>query len=406
MATKRTTPTKKASRAKARAAKRPAKLKAKSATKQAVAKRPVKKSAPASRPAKKRPATKPVRTSRALAPIVGPVSLEEAQALARASAPRAAARGLAPAPGPAPIGLARKHVAKAQQEELARRADEYKKVMAILKKRGVRGLAPAEGMAKPGARAAGVAGGPPLQILAEGDSWFDYPPHLLKGGIIPRLQKKLGVPILSLAKAGDEVRYMLGVKERKLLIAQLKKGCPAGGPWDALLFSGGGNDIVDNPMALWIRQYDPNLTAEQHIHASRFQTALDLVRAGYEDLIALRDELSPTTQLIFHGYDYAIPGLGGICWLGPWLSPTFDLRGFPKDPIRFEVVKVMLGKFFAMLGQLADPAKGITALATQGTLAPVRSSWHNELHPSNDGYDLFVDLFRKKLKELFPGRVL
>lgn len=48
----------------------------------------------------------------------------------------------------------------------------------------------------------------------------------------------------------------------------------------------------------------------------------------------------------------------------------------------------------------------ITALATQGTLPPVRSSWHNELHPSNDGYDLFVDLFRKKLKELFPGRVL
>ena len=79
------------------------------------------------------------------------------------------------------------------------------------------------------------------------------------GGIIPRLEKKLGVPILNLAKAGDEVRYMLGVKERKILIEQFTNGCPAGGPWDAMLFSGGGNDIVDNPMALWIKDFNAAL---------------------------------------------------------------------------------------------------------------------------------------------------
>ena len=54
---------------------------------------------------------------------------------------------------------------------------------------------------------------------------------------------------------------MLGVEERKLLTEQLRNGCPAGGPWDVLLFSGGGNDIVDNPMALWIRDWNPALTS-------------------------------------------------------------------------------------------------------------------------------------------------
>ena len=50
-----------------------------------------------------------------------------------------------------------------------------------------------------------------------GDSWFDYPVPFFGGGIIPRLENRLGVPILNLAKAGDEVRYMLGVEERTLL---------------------------------------------------------------------------------------------------------------------------------------------------------------------------------------------
>ena len=59
------------------------------------------------------------------------------------------------------------------------------------------------------------------------------------------------------------------------------------------------------------------------------------MRAGYEDLIGLRDSLSPQTRLFFHGYDFAIPDGRGICHLGPWLKPTFDLRGFPTLASRF-----------------------------------------------------------------------
>ena len=110
----------------------------------------------------------------------------------------------------------------------------------------------------------------PLQIFAEGDSWFDYPVPFFGGGIIPRLEDRLGVPILNLAKAGDEVRYMLGVEERATLTEHLTDGSPAGGPWDVLLFSGGGNDIVDNPMALWVKDWNPAMPPAAHIHQARF----------------------------------------------------------------------------------------------------------------------------------------
>ena len=130
------------------------------------------------------------------------------------------------------------------------------------------------------------------------------------------------------------------------------------------------------------------------------------LRAGYEDLIGLRDSLSPGTHLIFHAYDFAIPDGRDVCNLGPWLKPTLDLRKFPiGSAARFEVVKAMLKQFAALLLSLASHG-GVTFINGQGTLAPNPSSWHNELHPSKDGFRKFATLFHTKLKALFPARVL
>ncbi|HQR75573.1 MAG TPA: SGNH/GDSL hydrolase family protein, partial [Burkholderiaceae bacterium] len=316
---------------------------------------------------------------------------------------RRAAAG--PPATPASVGEERERLAAEQRAERERRIREYKATMEIMKRRGARRAAP-KGAAKGRRRAPGApaAGFQPLQVFAEGDSWFDYPPFLFKGGIIPRLESRLGVPILNLAKAGDEVRFMLGVEQRLRLTELLTEGCPAGGPWDVLLFSGGGNDIVDNPMALWVRDWDPSIPPAAHLNQPRFDIALGLVRAGYEDLITLRDKLSPGTHLVFHGYDFAIPDGRGICHLGPWLKPTFDLRGFPTRAAASAVVEAMLTQFAAMLTTLAAHPK-VTFINGQGTLAPNPSAWHNELHPNREGFDKFADLFTAQLRAIFPGRV-
>ena len=264
----------------------------------------------------------------------GPVTLDEARALARARQPkRALRRALAGPPATAAtVGEERERLEQQHRAERERRIREYKDTMEIMKRRGARRAAPkgvAKGPAKGRRRAPGApaAGFQPLQVFAEGDSWFDYPPFLFKGGIIPRVESRLGVPILNLAKAGDEVRFMLGVEQRLRLTQLLTEGCPAGGPWDVLLFSGGGNDIVDNPMALWVRDWDPTIPPAAHLNQPRFDTALGMVRAGYEDLIILRDKLSPNTHLVFHGYDFAIPGR-------PWHLPPRAVAETDLRPAR------------------------------------------------------------------------
>ena len=349
------------------------------------------------------PPRKPVAPK---APPIGPLTLEEATAIVRASRPaltaKSAVKTVAPPTSPAAVGAERKELKQKQQDEIARRTQEYRDVMRLMKKRGARAGALRKGMG--GGAVAKPAGFAPLQILAEGDSWFDYPVPLFGGGIIPRLQARLGVPILSLAAAGDEARYMMGVEQTRKLVKHLKAGCPAGGPWDLLLFSGGGNDIVGDQMALWISDWDPSKPAAQHLVNSRFDAALAMVRAAYENLLALRDRFSPTTHIVFHAYDYAPPNGRGICHLGPWLKPTFDLRNFPSQAEAQIIVNSMIDQFASALAGLAK-GKNVTFIRTPGTLAPVPSSWHNELHPSKDGFNRFAQLFHEQIRLLFPNRV-
>ena len=336
-----------------------------------------------------------------------PLTLEEAQAAVRAKRPVRAVRRVGAQqvpPSPNEVGKERQRLEKKQDEERALARREYVDTMKLLKARGVRREATAVGGRRRAASSKAPAVFKPLQVMAEGDSWFKYPVPLFGGGIVPRLQKRLGVPILNLAAAGDEVRFMLGVKQRARLVQSLTGGCPAGGSWDVLLFSGGGNDIVDDPMALWVRDWRKGASPQDLIHQPRFDAALAQVRAGYEDLIALRDALSPSTHLVFQEYDFPLPDGRGVCNHGPWLKPTFDLRKYPTQAEAQRVIKAMLEQFASMLKSLTTNQK-VSVVGTQGTLSSNAAAWHNELHPDKQGFETFADKFQQHLKKLFPTQI-
>jgi hypothetical protein len=245
-----------------------------------------------------------------------------------------------------------------------------------------------------------------LNLFADGDSWFDYPLPLTGRNDVIRSIGDHGTPqplILNLAHYGDEARDILGVKKRQHILDNLTD--PDNGIFDAILFSGGGNDTVGNQFCLWIQQHTAGMKPSQAINTQRLGAVLGVVRSAYEDLIAIRDQKAPQCPIFIHGYDFAIPTNIGVCddVIGPWLHPSLALRGWTDTTDGTEVVKEFLLQFRNTLIQIAADHENLIYVETQGTLSP--NDWANELHPTPEGFDRIAERFLGALRKQFPGRI-
>lgn len=256
----------------------------------------------------------------------------------------------------------------------------------------------------------------PLNLLADGDSWFDYPlggpaPDL-HSDVIASLRGQLagGTSILSLAHFGEAATdLLLGAKRDRLETALTD---PANGGWDALLFSGGGNDLAGDQFYLWLRNYAEVSGDVAHgLNETRLAKVLDDVQGAYKSLIALRDKLAPGLPILVHGYDFAWPsGKGAPCGIGPWLRPSLIKQGWMEgDPLSAlergaRIVADMLSRFARMLEALsANPANNLVLIPTQALLNP-QTEWANELHPTPAGFAKVAGLFADAVATRFPGR--
>jgi len=245
-----------------------------------------------------------------------------------------------------------------------------------------------------------------LNLLADGDSWFDYP---LSGDIIDGVQAGLpqGSLILNLAHYGDATTQLLGVQRRQQLADLMRD--KSHGQFDAILFSGGGDDLVGDQFRLWLNDAaavggDPAHAINQDALAG----ILSVVRAAYLDLIATRNAYAGNVPIFVHGYDYAYPTNQGVCWLGPWLYPSLNSRGWmtgltDEDIARGRgIVTDFLARFRVMLQALAaDPYNRVFYVETQGTLKS-RGDWANELHPTEAGFTRLAQPFLQALRTKLP----
>ena len=253
------------------------------------------------------------------------------------------------------------------------------------------------------------AGAPsPLILIGDGDSWFDYPlPDPLHPTDVLQALRAAGEPapmILKLAHYSDATTTLLGVTKRDRLIAQLRD--PANGPIDALLFSGGGNDVVGEQFRFWLNDAsavgnDP----AQGVDIQRLGDIFGVVESAYLDLIRIRDQFAPHAPIFVHAYDFAIPTGVSACHLaGPWLRPSLVDRGWSGLAPGTLMVKTILVQFRAMLQRLAsDPARNMVLVQTQGTLAP--GDWANELHPTGAGFAKIAAHFRAALASASAHRI-
>jgi hypothetical protein len=249
----------------------------------------------------------------------------------------------------------------------------------------------------------------PLDCLAIGDSWFDYPVNdygfpWTNQDIIAQLQT-IGNPppvILSRALHGNPMTTTMGLTNQKQYVVDIADSSQwLDGSPDAILVSGGGDDVVGDQFIIYLDYFGGNLS-------SRIQGVIDSVQASYQALFQFRDLYAPNTPIFGHCYDYAIPDGVGVLFQGPWLQPSLNFADYNYAE-GLTIVQSAIDQLYAMLSGLASVKKNNFYLVdTRGTLtrdAAQPLGWANEIHPYSAGFLALANKFLPVLRSVFSGRI-
>lgn len=187
--------------------------------------------------------------------------------------------------------------------------------------------------------------------------------------------------------------------------------------WDAILLSGGGNDLINAAGKIVLPKSDrpphPGNAAE-YCNTAELDALLDDVQDGYRRIAAMRDVPGGPSRgvpILAHTYDYATPRDAPAIFgsLGPWLYRAFTEQEIP--PADWVALSDYLTDRLAeRLLDLADGTRKIPDLHvvdTRRTL--IRAAlghrgdshdWQNEIHPNGGGYEKLAKRIEPDLEEL------
>jgi hypothetical protein len=236
-------------------------------------------------------------------------------------------------------------------------------------------------------------------IISEGDSWFSFPIHANTVDFLDEMAKRR-ISLLRLEASGDRALKIIGGRQKIRLADYLHRY-----PVQALLFSGGGNDVVGSNLLPLLNQREPGMTWQDCINPTTTDARFDALRSAYLDLIHLRNENRPDCRIYLHGYDWAIPsGRGAKLWgikVGPWMRPNLERKGITDPEDQRKIIRELLERFAGMQRDLVPNHENVVVVRTQDTLTA--SEWNDELHPSRRGFEKIATKFRTELKKQFPG---
>ncbi len=238
-------------------------------------------------------------------------------------------------------------------------------------------------------------------LLAEGDSWFEYPVWLNDTIDYLSDEKLTDAPysILCLSAAGDELRGMVEEREFEDRLFELKDEHDI--KVDGVLLSAGGNDLVGETFYDYLVDFTDGSDAQAHIDMGKFETLMKEIRTNYVDIITSINDSNPGIKIFIHGYDHAnpledqgmkMPPRDG--WLGDWLRK----RRITSPDFQRQIVRIMIDRFYAELQAMIDSgAVKDTVLVDNRGL--VGEDWYDELHPKDNGFKRVADKFRKELEK-------
>jgi hypothetical protein len=246
-------------------------------------------------------------------------------------------------------------------------------------------------------------------LVAEGDSWFDYP----WTDILRILEDTYLYDVESVAHKGDRIEDMAyGGGQLEEFTRRLEKLLERNTVPQAILLSGGGNDVAGPEFGMLL---DHAQSATPGLNQLVVQGVMERIRLAYITILSSISNVCaerghPGIPILVHGYDYPVPDgrgfFGGWGFLpGPWLEPGFREKGFLVLAQRKQIAKELIDRFNAMLATfLAIPelshVRYVDLRNTLSTGAGYKTWWENELHPTPQGFEEVVTKFRAVLTTL------
>jgi lysophospholipase L1-like esterase len=253
----------------------------------------------------------------------------------------------------------------------------------------------------------------PGLVVAEGDSWFDYPFF----DILEELEDGFHYEVESVAHKGDTAEEMAyDPSQLAGLARKLEKLSRQGRTPRAILLSGGGNDIAGRELAFLLNH---KLSGLPPVSAGILSGLVDeRLRAALVSLASAATELCRTSfgrtvPIVIHGYDYPVPdgrGYMGGFWIlpGPWLEPGFRQKGYEELQERVDVMVTLIDHFNALLeGMAGGPGLGhLGYIDLRGVLSNelqgkrYKKWWGDELHPTERGFTEIARRFDQAIRQL------
>lgn len=230
-----------------------------------------------------------------------------------------------------------------------------------------------------------------LRIVAEGDSWFQYP--ILVQDTLDHLYKLYA--IRSFAEAGDTLENYL--KKRVYLDAIEEEGA------DFFLVSGGGNDILGKQFEGFLRDTPkPGDTTFGKYFNDDFTAKLTQLEEFYEDMFGELLFRYPKLHILVHSYDYVIPldttlpeNKKKSSWLGQYLIK----KNIKPQAEREQCINFIMDKFNDRLKQVvAKFGDRVSYIDVRGAVN--RNSWFDEIHPTDAGFQLVANKFMEEIERV------
>ena len=260
--------------------------------------------------------------------------------------------------------------------------------------------------------------------LAQGDSWFSIgslPPGVTSN-LLAQMELTRSVAVVNCARPGLQLSHMSDTSRQPTFLRLLTGRLAV--KWDAILFSGGGNDLIDAAtvgpaappelrlLATAAERGAGPLSGDDYVSKPGWQTFQTHMTAVFDGIVGLRDGgINRQVPMVFHTYAHIMPRPAPVgAGHGPWLQPAMTAFGIPQGDW-LAVSSALMDRLADLLAALiavqrvADPACALHLVDSR--LIPIvvgdptadgpSGDFLNEIHPTRGGYTKLAAAWRAPL---------